>query len=117
SERGAGRDLVFGFLDGLTNPDGSAFTGKIHFTGQSLGGALAQYAAYEYVLSHQGLTGFSKANVTLTTFNGFGGVLGLEQNTGGYQSSVLADIGSNAHFYTEGDIVSRLGSLNGVGHT
>ena len=117
SERGAGRDLVFGFLDGLTNPDGSAFTGKIHFTGQSLGGALAQYAAYEYVLSHQGLTGFSKANVTLTTFNGFGGVLGLEQNTGGYQSSVLADIGSNAHFYTEGDIVSRLGSLNGLGHT
>jgi hypothetical protein len=28
---------------------GANFTGKLHFTGQSLGGALAQYAAYEYV--------------------------------------------------------------------
>lgn len=58
NERGAGRDLVFGFLDSLTDLDGSAFTGTIHFTGQSLGGALAQYAAYDYVQSHQGLTGF-----------------------------------------------------------
>jgi hypothetical protein len=114
---GGGRDLVFGFLDSLA-PPGEAFQGKIHFTGQSLGGGLAQYAAYQYVQSHQGLTGFSKANITLTTFNGFGGVLGLQQNVaGGYQSSVLANIGSNAHFYTEGDLVSRLGSLNGVGHT
>lgn len=112
----AGRDLVFGFLNGLA-PVGEAFEGKIHFTGQSLGGGLAQYAAYEYVQSHQGLTGFSKANITLTTFNGFGGALVLEQNAGGYQSSVLANIGSNAHFYTEGDLVSRLGSLGGVGHT
>ncbi|GKS65354.1 hypothetical protein YTPLAS72_26580 [Nitrospira sp.] len=113
--------MVFRFLESLkldpTDPD-SAFEGTIHFTGQSLGGALAQYAAYDYVQSHQGLSGFSKANITLTTFNGFGGVLGLQQNVqGGYQSSVLADIGSNAHFYTEGDIVSRLGSFDDAGHT
>jgi len=119
----AGRDLVFGFLNGLTNPDGSLFTGKIHFTGQSLGGGLAQYAAYEYVrdqkaLAAQNNTTFDASRITLTTFNGFGGVLGLQQNIqGGYQSSVLAGISSNAHFYTEGDLVSRLGSLNGVGHT
>jgi hypothetical protein len=119
----AGRDLVFGFLNGLTNPDGSTFTGKIHFTGQSLGGGLAQYAAYEYVrdqktLAAQNQTTFDASRITLTTFNGLGGVLGLQQNVaGGYQSSVLADIGSSAHFYTEGDLVSRLGSLNGVGHT
>jgi hypothetical protein len=114
---GGGRDQVFAFLDSLA-PPGEVFTGKVHFTGQSLGGALAQYAAYDYVLSHQGLTGFSKANITLTTFNAFGGVLGLQQNVqGGYQSSVLADIGSNAHFYSEGDLVSRLGSFNGAGHT
>jgi len=112
-----GRGRIFAFLDGLA-PPGEAFAGTIHFTGQSLGGGLAQYAAYEYVQSHQNLTGFSKANITLTTFNGFGGVLQLQQNVaGGYQSSVLANIGSNAHFYTEGDLVSRLGSLNGVGHT
>ena len=30
---------------------------------------------------------------------------------------MLANIGSNAHFYTEGDLVSRLGSLGGLGHT
>ena len=124
--QGAGRDLVFNFLDSLkldpTNPS-TAFEGKIHFTGQSLGDGLAQYAAYEYVQSHQGLTGFSKANITLTTFNGFGGVLGLQQNIpGGYNPDILGGtgpnaIGSNAHFYTEGDLVSRLGSLGGVGHT
>jgi Ca2+-binding RTX toxin-like protein len=116
-----GRARVFNLIDSLrSDPStpGTAFEGTIHFTGQSLGGGLAQYAAYEYVQSHQGLTGFSKSNITLTTFNGFGGVLGLQQNiAGGYQSSVLTGIGSNAHFYTEGDLVSRLGSLNGVGHT
>lgn len=117
--RGGGRDLVFGFLDGLTNPDGSPFTGKIHFTGQSLGGGLAQYAAYEYVrdqktLAAQNGTTFDASRISLTTFNGFGGALGLQQNVaGGYQSSVLANIGANAHFYTEGDLVSRLG----MGHT
>jgi len=119
----AGRVAVFSFLDSLkldpTNQD-TAFEGKIHFTGQSLGGGLAQYAAYEYVQSHQNLTGFSKSNITLTTFNGFGGVLGLQQNiVGGYNSNVLANIGSNAHFYTEGDLVNRLGrdSVTGLGHT
>ncbi len=121
NERGGGRDLVFGFLDSLKPDAGTAFHGKVHFTGQSLGGGLAQYAAYEYVrdrVGAAGFAGFSKANITLTTFNGFGGVLGLQQNVaGGYQSSVLAGIGSNAHFYTEGDLVSRLGSLGGVGHT
>ncbi len=118
-----GRARVFAFLDSLrSNPldPSSAFEGKVHFAGQSLGGGLAQYAAYEYVQSHQGLTGFSKANITLTTFNALGGVLGLQQNVqGGYQSSVLANIGSNAHFYTEGDLVNRLGrdSVTGLGHT
>ncbi len=121
-ERGGGRDLVFGFINSLTNPDGSTFTGEIHFTGQSLGGGLAQYAAYEYVHDQKALaalngTTFDASRITLTTFNGFGGVLGLQQNLGNYDPTVLADIGSNAHFYTEGDIVSRLGSFNGVGHT
>ncbi|MDN5942240.1 MAG: hypothetical protein L0H94_10190, partial [Nitrospira sp.] len=121
-----GRAQVFSFLDSLKldpTDQGTAFEGNVHFTGQSLGGGLAQYAAYEYVQSHQGLTGFSKANITLTTFNAFGGVLGLQQNIpGGYNPDILGGtgpnaIGSNAHFYTEGDLVSRLGSFGGVGHT
>ncbi len=117
---GGGRDRVFGFLDSLKPDADTAFQGKVHFTGQSLGGGLAQYAAYEYVRDRVGtadFAGFSKTNITLTTFNGFGGVLGLQQNAGGYNPTILADIGSNAHFYTEGDLVNRLGSLNGVGHT
>jgi hypothetical protein len=81
---GGGRDLVFAFLNGLTNPDGGAFTGDIHFTGQSLGGGLAQYAAYEYVKSRTTPSDpafdstFDKSRITLTTFNGFGGALVLE---------------------------------------
>lgn len=120
------RDRVFSVIDSLRSDasvPGTAFEGTIHFTGQSLGGGLAQYAAYEYVQSHQNLTGFSKANITLTTFNGFGGALALDQNLPGeYDQDVLGGsglnaIGSNAHFYTEGDLVSRLGSLGGAGHT
>ncbi len=38
-------------LQTLTNADGSPFSGTVHFTGQSLGGALAQYAAYAYALA------------------------------------------------------------------
>lgn len=119
---GSGRDQVFAFLNELRDPNGDPYSGKIHFTGQSLGGGLAQYAAYEYVRDQKALaalngTTFDASRVTLTTFNGFGGVLGLQQNTGSYNPTVLADIGSNAHFYTEGDLVSRLGSLSGVGHT
>ncbi|OQW60522.1 MAG: hypothetical protein BVN28_08650 [Nitrospira sp. ST-bin4] len=119
-----GRGQVFAFLNGLRDPNGDPYSGTIHFTGQSLGGGLAQYAAYEYVKSKTTPSDptfdstFDKSHITLTTFNGFGGVLGLQQNVqGGYQSSVLAGIGSNAHFYAEGDLISRLGSLNGVGHT
>ena len=52
-----GQAQVFAFLDSLkvdpTNQN-TAFEGKVHFTGQSLGGGLAQYAAYEYVQSRQG---------------------------------------------------------------
>jgi len=122
NERGGGRDLVFGFLDSLKPDADTAFQGKVHFTGQSLGGGLAQYAAYEYVrdrVGAVGFAGFSKANITLTTFNGFGGVLGLQQNAGGYNENVLADIGSNAHFYAEGDLVNHLGRdpVTGLGHT
>jgi hypothetical protein len=44
------RREVFNFLAGLKDPGGpTPFTGRIHFTGQSLGGALAQYVAYEFV--------------------------------------------------------------------
>src|SRR5688572_15005536 len=45
----------------------------IHFTGQSLGGALAEYAAYEWI-SRFGVAqrAAQQSRTTLTTFNGLG---------------------------------------------
>ena len=57
----------------------------IHFAGQSLGGALAQYAAYDFVRARTTVGDaafdplFSAARVTLTTFNGLGGIEGLKR--------------------------------------
>ncbi|MDS4054293.1 lipase family protein [Accumulibacter sp.] len=88
--------------------------GTINFTGQSLGGALAQYAAYEYVerksarLPNDVPNRFDKSKVTLTTFNGLGAVWGLQAN-GGYDASVLAGIGFSAHYVVANDLVARLG--------
>jgi hypothetical protein len=64
----------------LNSPDGSIPV--IHFTGQSLGGGLAQYAAYEYVRQRESDEALlfdpsffaERSNlVTLTTFNEFAG--------------------------------------------
>src|SRR5688572_7619876 len=70
-------DDVSDALQTLTNADGSPFSGTIHFTGQSLGGALAQYAAYEYarVLGDS----FRADRATLTTFNAFAAGAGLRK--------------------------------------
>ena len=54
---------------------------KITFTGHSLGGALAQYAAYDYVNGH-----ISHPPVDLVTFNGLGGISGLQQMYGSTSS-------------------------------
>ncbi|MGQ0557614.1 MAG: putative Ig domain-containing protein [Nitrospiraceae bacterium] len=78
---------------------------SVAFTGHSLGGALAQYAAYEYALEAE------PGSFALTTFNAFGGVQGIEQNlTPGqsYDSARLAGIDVN-HFRVASDMVSRLG--------
>lgn len=89
----------------------------IHFTGQSLGGALAQYAAYDYVKTksaekkYDGAPiDFKKSTVTLATFNGLGAVWGIDDNiAGGYDPSVLDGIGSATHYVVLHDLVSRLG--------
>ncbi|WP_300451935.1 putative Ig domain-containing protein, partial [Accumulibacter sp.] len=100
---------VFGTLAELAN------ISHLHFTGQSLGGALAQYAAYEYVRRESASLGedeepgrFDKSTVTLTTFNGLGAKWGLSAN-GGYDETVLAGIGSATHYVVANDLVPRLG--------
>jgi len=90
---------------------GLADVNKIHFTGQSLGGALAQYALYDYAAQKPD---FDASKVTLTTFSGLGGMEALSQNRSGFTPSLVANV-DTAHFYITNDIVSRLGEghLNG----
>lgn len=122
------RNLVFDYLRPLVD----AGT-KVHFTGQSLGGALAQYAAYEWVQTKltvidendpEFLADFDKANVSLTTFNGLGGLKSLIDNlpTSGvqhaaYDPTILQGLGLSAHFYVANDMVSRFGGGHVGGDT
>ncbi|MGA8051698.1 MAG: hypothetical protein WCA09_16085 [Burkholderiales bacterium] len=83
----------------------------IHFTGQSLGGALAEYALFDYARQK---VGFDPSTVTLTTFNGLGGIAALSQNVTDFDASLVAGV-DTAHFYITNDLVSRFGGghLNG----
>ena len=47
----------------------------IYFTGQSLGGALAQYAGYEFAETH---LLYPRAQLSLVTFNALGGIAALQ---------------------------------------
>ena len=114
------RDLVFDYLRPIVN----AGT-KVHFSGQSLGGALAQYAAYEWVqkkltitdpLDPEFLADFNKQNFSLTTFNGLGGLKGLTDHVG-YDPTVLQGLGLSGHFYVTNDMVSRFGDGHVGGET
>lgn len=60
--------------------DEGRLSGDIYFTGQSLGGALAEYAAYEFKARN---SSFDNSRIALTTFNGLGGIAGLQLNLGG----------------------------------
>ncbi len=123
-----GREQVFADLRLMVDSDT-----KVHFTGQSLGGALAQYAAYEWVKTKltvtdeddpEFLADFDKSNVSLTTFNGLGGLKGLVDNlpTSGvqhasYDPTILQGLGLSGHFYITNDMVSRFGNGHVGGDT
>ena len=87
---------------------------RIHFTGQSLGGALAEYALFDYARLSED---FDPAKVTLTTFNGLGGIAALEEHRGPIDGSLVSGV-DTAHFYITNDLVSRFGAghLNGAGN-
>ncbi|HJT21643.1 MAG TPA: hypothetical protein VJ746_14290, partial [Nitrospira sp.] len=113
SEWEALKQQVFTFLDALPRDASGNLTVTVNFTGQSLGGALAQYAAYRWLtedpleVAHAAQ---DKNHITLTTFNALGGVYGLQENVnGGYDASVLTGLSSAANIVIKGDIVSRLG--------
>jgi hypothetical protein len=65
---------------------------NVLFAGGSLGGVHAHYGAYAYIDRHKADTGFDKSSVSLFTFNGLGGLQGLQQNVAGFNSSLLNGI-------------------------
>lgn len=102
------RRQLFDFLESLTDGTGqSLFTGRIHFTGQSLGGALAQYAAYEFIANN---STFGNQRLTLTTFNGLGSLAALQEElAGSFKHDLVAGMASIRHYFMPNDIVVRLG--------
>jgi hypothetical protein len=89
------------FFSELENNELSSIT----FAGHSLGGALAQYATYEYVATYTEQSGILPQ---LVTFNGLGGIAGLEANVPDFDKDDQISINS-AHFVVDGDLVSQLG--------
>lgn len=83
--------------------------GNVEVTGHSLGGALAQFAVYDFLESADGDKRKQLIHqVSLTTWNALGGVWGLERN-GGYNLNVMDGINAR-HYFRADDIVSRLGN-------
>ncbi len=86
---------------------------RVHFTGQSLGGALAQYAAVSLVSASDEVA--SRAGqVTLTTCNSLGGLWALmDDEMGKLEKSrldaIARSLGSVAHYWIPNDLVIRLG--------
>ncbi|MEQ1844300.1 MAG: hypothetical protein ABL983_01830, partial [Nitrospira sp.] len=62
------------------------------------------------------LADFNKQNVSLTTFNGLGGLKGLTDHVS-YDPTVLQGLGLSGHFYVTNDLVSRLGGGHVGGDT
>lgn len=83
--------------------------GRVELTGHSLGGALAQFAAYDLLKNASTESERSQIlnKVSLTTWNALGGVWGLERN-GGYDPSIVNDLRA-LHLFHQDDIVVRFG--------
>ncbi len=93
------RDIVLAEVQRFADPDS-----VVHFTGQSLGGALAQYAAHDLLARDDTFAG----RTTLTTFNGLGGVAAL-RDRGGFNPALATGLLDAAHFRITNDLVSKLG--------
>ena len=83
---------------------------KVTFSGHSLGGALAQFAAYDF-LDESNNNG--DVEVSLTTFNSLGGEEGIrqiEQDRDRTFDPTRLDNANAAHFVDTRDVVARLGN-------
>src|SRR5690349_16336304 len=90
--------------------DARAIGATVHFTGQSLGGALAEFAAYDYLTSlGTDKVADNQAHITVTTFNGLGSELKLKEIYSNFNESLLAGVSESAAYRVRNDLVSRLG--------
>jgi hypothetical protein len=82
----------------------------VHFTGQSLGGALAEFAAYDSLKEQKPeLLADAQAHITVTTFNGLGSQLVLKTVYPDFNPQLLANVSESAAYRVRNDLVSRLG--------
>jgi Ca2+-binding RTX toxin-like protein len=90
--------------------------GKLHVTGHSLGGALAQFFTYELVNNYELKP--EEAQVSLYTWNALGGVGGLSDKLeDDYQPDLLGNTWDIRHYAASGDIVSLFGDGHVGGDT
>lgn len=84
------RNEIRGMLErALSDQTSQASPFTVHFTGHSLGGPLAQYAAYDFALTRLAESTFVPSRMTLTTFNGLSGHDGLRVLHGNAFDSAL----------------------------
>jgi Ca2+-binding RTX toxin-like protein len=82
----------------------------IHFTGQSLGGALAEYAAYQWIERQPVQSrAAEQARTTLTTFNGLGSEDALRASSASFDTTFLGRLSQSAAYWVRNDLVARLG--------
>ncbi|MFZ0407717.1 MAG: calcium-binding protein [Cyanobium sp.] len=77
---------------------------RIDITGHSLGGALAQFTAYDLVAGNQQI---DASKVVLTTWNALGGEWALKQYRN-YDATKVSNLQAT-HYYRHDDLVARLG--------
>ncbi|MEI8251805.1 MAG: calcium-binding protein [Synechococcus sp. ELA057] len=87
-----------------------AENGRLEITGHSLGGALAQFAAYDIAKARPDDLG----RISLTTWNALGGEWALRKNDD-FDPSRVANLEAR-HFFRSDDLVARLG-MGHVGGT
>jgi len=121
--RERGPEVIDFLVNGGAGDDGQEYVpsnGVIHFTGQSLGGGLAQYGAYFYARQLQELNQASilSQRMTLIHFNGFGAVAGIDavaQDRFGnlpparYDANLLVGV-PTIHYAIDNDVVHRVGT-------
>lgn len=81
---------------------------SVLLTGHSLGGALAQYLAYDLAREWPA----SRPRFTVVTFNGLGGAYGLIQMYGGIDPSIVARLRIAAYAHPD-DVIARVGAQLG----